>query len=183
MKVQILMTQSCYDQIRQELFPPGDSDEHFGFGLTGFSRYHRTCNVLLRSFILADKSCVHSQSGANVSPKREFTQYVWALAKKSNSGVIDFHTHPFTDTHVTFSGIDDASEADSFPKAVKFLGDGPHASIVLGTDCLDARWYDPKAKDIKPVTAVKIIADRLITIVPTSSLLRSQPTQKLIRKA
>lgn len=183
MKVQIVITQSDYDQIRQELFPAGDSDEHFGFALTGFSHYRRTCNILLRSFILADKSCVHSQSGANVRPKREFTQYIWALAKKSNSGLIDFHTHPFTDTHVTFSSIDDASEADSFPKAVKFLGDGPHASIVLGSDCLDARWYEPKTRNLKPVTAVKIIGDKLTTIIPTSSPLQSQIAREPIRKA
>jgi hypothetical protein len=182
MKVQIVMTELYYDQIRHELFPPGDSDEHFMFGLTGFSRYRRTCNILLRSFIHADKSCVHTQSGANVRPKREFTQYVWALAKKSNSGLIDFHTHPFSETHVRFSGIDDASEADSFPKAVKSLGDGPHASIVFGRDCMDARWYDPKAKELKPVTTVKVLGDKLINIIPTSSLLGYQPAQKLIRK-
>jgi len=178
MKIQVIMPQLYYDEIRRVLFPPGDSHEHFGFGLTGFNRYRRTCNILLRIFIQADKSCLEDQSGANVRPKPEFTRYVWALAKKSNSGLIDFHTHPFSDKDVRFSGIDDASEADSFPKAAKILGVGPHASIVLGRDSLDARWYDPEARQLRPVTAVKVLGDRLTTIIPTGSFAHSRPAHK-----
>ncbi|MFC1635732.1 hypothetical protein ACFL5Z_12905 [Planctomycetota bacterium] len=170
METKIILTETCYEHIRNQLFPPDDSKEHFGFGITGISRCHHICNILLRIFIYADKSCLETQSGGNVRPKREFIQYVWIMAKKSNGSLIDFHTHPFSDANVGFSGIDDNSEYESFPQAVKYLGDGPHASVVLGKNSMDARWYDPTTKILKPVTAVRILGDRMVTIRPTSRL-------------
>jgi hypothetical protein len=170
MKVRIVTTQQQYELILRKLLPPGDSNEHFGFGISGISRYGGIINLLLREFVAADDSCLFSQSGANVRPDPRFIDYAWALAKKSKGGIIDFHTHPFSGRYVSFSGIDDRSEMDSFPKAVQYLGDGPHASIVLSTTGLDARWYNPKTKTVEPVTEVKILGEKLTVIVPTSTL-------------
>ena len=96
------------------------------------------------------------------------------MAKKSNSGIIDFHTHPFSDINVSFSGIDDRSDYESFPKAMEHLGKGPHASVVLGRNSLGARWYDPTTNILKPVSEIKIIGEKLANIIPTSILLRNQ---------
>jgi len=83
--------------------------------------------------------------------------------------LIDFHTHPFSDKNVCFSCIDDRSEYESFPKVVEYLGQGPHASIVFGRNSLDARWYDPKTKILKPVLEIRILGEKLVKIIPTSS--------------
>ena len=170
MKVDIIITQIQYNRIYEELFPPNDSNEHFGFGIAGVSSYKGGCNLLLRDFISTDSSCLLMQSGASVRPEPRFVDSVWTLARKSNSCLIDFHTHPFSDTGVTFSGIDDNSEKQSFPMAVEFLGNGPHASIVLGRKSLDARWYNPNTTMLKPITLVKVIGEKRKIIVPTSSL-------------
>ena len=163
------MTGQQYNRIRENLLPPNDANEHFGFGIASVSRFGDTVRLLLRDFIPADSSCLLSQSGASVRPDPRFVNYIWALAKKSNSSLIDFHTHPFSDKSVTFSSIDDRSEMESFPQAVQFLGNGPHASVVLGRNSLDARWYDPDKKSLQPVTQVKIIAEKLISFIPTSA--------------
>jgi len=174
MKVNIVVTEQEYSYLHRKLFPPGDSNEHFGFGLAGINRCHGGCDLLLRKFISADSSCLLGKSGASVRPDPRFVDYVWTLAKKSSSHLIDFHTHPFSDINVSFSEIDDRSESESFPKAVECLGEGPHASIVLGKNSLDARWYNSQTNTLEPIDSVKILDDKLIIIIPTSSLQRRQ---------
>jgi hypothetical protein len=169
MKVMIVVIEQHWTQLRKCLFPAGDDDEHFGFGLTGISRSDELCRLLLRKFVLADSSCLVKQSGFSVKPDPRFVDYVWALAKQSRSGLIDFHTHPFSDTHVGFSGIDDQSELKSFPEVVEYLGSGPHASVVLGRRSLDARWYDAQTATIKPISLVRMLGDNMRTIVPSSA--------------
>lgn len=168
MRVSIVVSESIYDQMREFLFPADSSDEHFGFALAGIIRYYDSCRLLVRTFIPADKSCLTWQSGICVRPDPKFTMYVWILAKRSNSCLIDIHTHPFSDKSVSFSAIDDASDCEGFPQVTDYLGPGPHASMVLGRNSLDARWYDPAAESFEPVAEVRVIGERLVTITPTS---------------
>jgi hypothetical protein len=169
MKVEIVTPESIYDPIRECLFPAGNSDEHFGFALAGMIRCYGLCRLLVRMFIPADQSCLIRQSPVCVRPDPRFTQYVWVLAKRSNSCLIHMHTHPFSDTHVTFSPVDDASDRESFPQAEAYLDHGPQASIVFGKNSLDARWYNPITGYFEPVTEVRVIGEHLVTITPTSA--------------
>lgn len=169
MHVKIIMTASQYALIRQGLFPSDSSDEHFGCGITGVSHYPSGCNLLLRRFIMADKSCLIKQSGASVRPDPRYVEYVWTLAQESAGGLIDFHTHPFCGTGVRFSSIDDHDARVGFPKMVARLGDGPHASVVLSAESLDAQWYDATNGTIHPVAALRILGENLQTIIPTSA--------------
>ena len=180
MNINIIITQKDYREFSQQLFPLGDSNEHFGFGLAGVSNYRGGFNLLLREFIAADNSCLLMQSGASVRPDPIFIDYIWTLAKKSKSSLIDFHTHPFSDTNVGFSGIDDRSEMESFPKAVEYLGNGPHASVVFGRNSLDGRWYNPITKTLEPIATLKILGQKLTTIIPTSAKQLSFFTDKAI---
>jgi hypothetical protein len=75
----------------------------------------------------------------------------------------------FSNKHVTFSCIDDASDRESFPQAEAYLDHGPQASMVFGKNSLDARWYNPITGNFEPVTEVRVIGERLITITPTSA--------------
>jgi hypothetical protein len=169
MRVSIVMTRSQYHEVLHRLFPSNSRDEHFGCAIAGISTYPGGCNLLLRAFFGADESCLIKQSGASVRPDPCFVEYIWTLAEKSRSSLIDFHTHPFCDTHVRFSPIDDRDDRDGFPKVVARLGHGPHASVVLGRESLDARWYDSSAKSLQPISRLRIIGENLHTIVPTSA--------------
>lgn len=169
MKIQIIIPELLYHKLRQKLFPPGDDREHFAFALAGVSRHHDACNLLLRYFIAADSSCLVKQSGVRVSPDPILVDYAWTLSKASKSAIIHVHTHPSSDKYVGFSEIDDVSDAETFPKEVEYLGPGPHAAIVLGQNCLDARWYDPQTKTLKPIAAVKVLGERLLTILPSAA--------------
>lgn len=169
MNVNIIVTAAQYAELLRRLFPPGNTDEQFGCGVTGVSRYPGGFNLLLRRFIAADSSCLIKQSGASVRPDPRFVEYIWTLAEKSKGGLIDFHTHPFSSTHVQFSPIDDRDARRGFPKMVKRLGPGPHASIVLGVSSLDAQWYDTRTGAIKSIAKVRILGENLQTLVPTSA--------------
>jgi len=169
MKVTIIMLATQYVELWSRLFPPGKADEQFACGILGVSHNPGGCNLLLRRFMVADASCLIKQSGASVRPDPKFVEYIWTLADKSGSSLIDFHTHPFCDTHVRFSSIDDHDARDGFPKMVKRFGPGPHASIVFGRRSLDAQWYDAQSRTVKPVAEVKILGENLRTILPTSA--------------
>lgn len=169
MRVTIVMLAWQYDELLQRLFPPGDENEQFGCGITGVSSYPGGYNLLLRQFIAADKSCLVKQSPVSVRPDPRFVEYIWTLAEKSKGSLIDFHTHPFCQTRVGFSGIDDHDTKSGFPKMIKCLGPGPHASVVLGTKSLDAQWYDAQSRTTRPVAGVRILGENLRTIIPTSA--------------
>ena len=169
MEVNIVMTDDLHEQMLKVLFPSNSNAEQFGFIVTGLSEHKNGCNLLCRTFIPADESCLTNQSGASVVPDPRFVQYVYNIVTKCKGGVITVHTHPFSNENVCFSGIDDRSEADSFPKEIGLLGAGPHASMVLGRNSVDARWYDAKIRRIKPVKKIKIIGDTgTKNITPTS---------------
>jgi molybdopterin/thiamine biosynthesis adenylyltransferase len=146
--------------------------------LQGIGPRHRRPRVKkspfeITSFVLVqrelDKSCLTNQSGVSVVPDPRFVQYVYNAVKECKGGLITIHTHPFSNENVNFSGIDDRSEADSFPKEVELLEKGPHASIVFGRNSVDARWYDANTKQIKPIKAIKVIGESgTKTLTPTS---------------
>jgi molybdopterin/thiamine biosynthesis adenylyltransferase len=161
MKVQIIIPEESFKNIKRKLLPANDNREHLGFALAGVNHHCDSCNILVRTFIPADDSCLMKQEGAYVKPHLTFVYYLWKLAKESNSSLIDFHSHPFSNNSVNFSGIDDRSEYESFPKAVEYLGEGPHASVVLGRNSIAARWYNPSKKLLEPVDQIKIVGNSL----------------------
>ena len=170
MNINILATEDFYSWMMRQLFPKDDPNEQFGFIITGLSKNEHGTNLLCRKFIFADKSCLIKQTPVAVAPDPRFTQYVWAIAKECNGGLITVHTHPFANSHVCFSGTDDRSEAESFPKEAAFLGNGPHANIVFGKSSLDARWYDPIKRQVWPINEFRIIGEHGTEVMYPTSL-------------
>jgi molybdopterin/thiamine biosynthesis adenylyltransferase len=171
MDVKIITTKNMYDAMMSQLFPANNPLEQFGFIVTGLSKHKDGINLLCRKFIFADESCLIKQTRVSVVPDPRFVQYVWSIVKECNGGLITVHTHPFSKEHVSFSGIDDRSEADSFPREAEFLGEGPHANMVLGTNSIDARWYNTKDNNVLPVKEVKIVSETGIKVLkPTSQI-------------
>ncbi len=169
MKTQITMTTKMYKEMLGKLFPPDSNSEQFGFIITGISKHENGHNLLCRKFIHADESCLTNQSGVSVIPDPRFVQYVYNAVKECKGGLITVHTHPFSNGSVCFSGIDDRSEEDSFPKEVELLEKGPHASMVLGRNSVDARWYNAKTRQIKPIKAIKVVGESGTKVLtPTS---------------
>jgi hypothetical protein len=173
MQVNLIICEERYKLIRTLLCPLNDSNEQFGFALAGICKSKDKCNILVRKFIYADSSCLVRQSGASIQPDPRFVQYIWKTAKLSNSSIVDFHSHPFSVKNVSFSGIDDNSERESFPKAVKYLGIGPHAAVVLGQDSIDARWFNTQTGTTEPISTVKILGHKQVVLIPTSARLNS----------
>jgi molybdopterin/thiamine biosynthesis adenylyltransferase len=180
MDIKIITTKQMYDAMITQLFPADNPLEQFGFIITGLSRHKNSCNLLCRKFIYADESCLIKQTGMSVVPDPRFVQYVWGIVKECNGGLITVHTHPFSKEHVGFSGIDDRSGAESFPREVEFLGKGPHANVVFGTNSVDARWYNAKDKSVSPVKEINIIGENGIEVLrPTSMPIRSRDGDRI----
>ena len=82
MSVRIITTEDCYDRMRGQLLPLNDVREHFGFALASVSSSPDSCNLLIREFVAADRSCLLDQSGASVRPNPSFAGYIWTVAKE-----------------------------------------------------------------------------------------------------
>lgn len=170
MNVQIIMTKDIHHAIQSKLFPKDSDAEQFGFIVAGISKHANGYNLLCRKFIHADKSCLVNQSGVSVAPDPRFVQFIYNAVKDSGGALITCHTHPFSDYGVRFSGVDDRSEAQSFPIEVELLGTGPHSSVVFGRNSVDARWYNSITGEIEPIHSISVIGESGIdNIKPTSS--------------
>jgi len=157
----IIVPEHLYQQIQRTLLPPGERNECFGVAMAGVCRCNHRFHLLVRTFTPAAPSCLLRQSPVSVRPDPRFMRFFWTVAKDSHASLLTIHTHPFAGTRVSFSGIDDRSEAESFPKLVAAVGPGPHASMVLGRDSLQAHWFNAQTGRVEPVDQVIIIGRTL----------------------
>jgi len=119
-------------------------------------------------FIVAE---IFEPSAGDVDCKRRCLRFspnyirrVQLQGKKNNAnGLIFFHTHPFSDEHVSFSPYDDAEE----PKLMANLKDvwpsSEHIGIVAGKKAIMARVYANDG-NVYPITNLFVIGRTLKVI-------------------
>lgn len=167
MQVLIVFTESVYRCATAHLLQ-ATGEEQFGFFLAGVCRADKDIRLLVREFLPAGRDALAAQSGVRVRPCREFTRQAWQRCRGETSVLLDVHSHPFSDRGVTFSGIDDRADQEAFPMAVRYLGPGPHASMVFGQRSVDARWYDAKTSKVRAVSEIRVLGSHLRRLRPTA---------------
>ncbi|MBM3238266.1 ThiF family adenylyltransferase [Candidatus Poribacteria bacterium] len=172
MKRIIVFTNEIFEKTKSFL---QDNNEQFGFLLTGVCRTNDAIKLLVREFLPAEQENLTYRHGGGVCPTPEFQLSVYSLCKNEGYHLIDVHSHPFTTTSVTFSGIDDRSElGDSqyegtFGFTSRWVPGIFHASMVFGQESIDARIYDFGQKTISPLDEIRIISRYPRRIIPTSA--------------
>lgn len=111
--------------------------ERMGFGLGRHTQTADGTVILVRELILPDQSDLAEQTFAGVCPTRDFHLYLYSSALRTNSTIIEFHTHPGS-VAPTFSDIDQFHAlrnaqyiAQKFPEPVTL-------ALIVGNNSFDA---------------------------------------------
>ena len=82
------------------------------------------------------------QEGSALSFSSRYLRRALLLVRQRGlAGFITVHTHPLSNTHVRFSGYDDANDPELMANLYDLQPDGLFGSMVLGKASAEARWW------------------------------------------
>lgn len=163
----IKFIEADYEKTRAHLLQ--NSTEQAAFLLAGISRTQEWTTLLVREVILVQPEGFLKQSGIYLEIDPIFMAPIIKEAKLEKLAVISLHSHPFSGSSVSFSGIDDGGEAILMAKIQQRVPNVPHATMVFGQSSVDARIWLPDSKDPIPIDVIKIIGRTIHEIYPTSA--------------
>src|SRR5439155_731000 len=85
-----------------------------------------------------------------------FTDGVLQRTRHERLAVILVHSHPFDHGRTQYSPIDDRGEAGLFDVYYKRVPQWPHASLLLGADCMTGRHWTREGRQV-PVNFVRVV--------------------------
>jgi molybdopterin/thiamine biosynthesis adenylyltransferase len=144
-------------------------EEEAAFFLAGISKTEETLNLLVREVILVPTSGFLEKGYAYLKINPDFMMPIIKRARLEKFSVISAHSHPFSNSHVAFSSIDDYGDDMLMPKIQQRVPDRPHAVMVFGKSSIDARIWEVEEKEPKPVDLIKVIGQPLQKIFPTNA--------------
>lgn len=135
---EIVLPEGMWAKLQKYLFED-ESREYVCYILCGAGRQNQKLRLLGKQLFLPEPDDYIRQSRTGVSLRREVWRDLLTECQRLGLGLIDVHSHPFSNDNVAFSGIDDADEAE---KAAWFAENLPHTnfgSIVCGKRSYAAR--------------------------------------------
>jgi molybdopterin/thiamine biosynthesis adenylyltransferase len=172
--ISIVFPEAVFNTVKIHLFKDCPK-EQIAFLLCGYHHTDNHLRLLVQEAILPTQDDLAYQYRGGVCPTKAFQVRVYERCYQEGFSLIDVHSHPFAQGNVAFSGIDDASEIGSprregtFPYVARKIPNIYHASMVLGTESLDARLYDPERHHTVAVSEVRVLGERIRIMAPTST--------------
>ena len=120
-----------------------------------------TVDLLVGCALLVPDAALTAQSTVRVEVDPAFTRAVLLGCYETGLSLIDVHTHPFADTHVSFSGTDVTNMTTTHAEFHREIPQHPAAvaaSLVLGRNAVAAAWLDPHQGRLTPVTRMRLLA-------------------------
>jgi len=143
--------------------------EEGAFFLAGISKSKETLNLLVKEVIPIPTNGYIQKEAAYLKIDPDFMMPIIKRARLQRLCVISAHSHPFSDTSVTFSSIDDYGDNLLMPKIQQRVPDRPHATMVFGRSSVDARIWEVGRKESQTVDLIRVIGYPIKEIFPTSS--------------
>ncbi len=157
----------CEAELRaiERLLFTEDGCENAAYALAGYTDRCGRLKLLSREVIPVPPDAYDVRSRYSLQVKRPFLAAVFKKAVTEGLGVIEFHSHPFSDFGVSFSGIDHATQVEMS----RYMEDRglPHAMAVFGRKSVDAICHHHGGT--RSIDAVMVIGDKLDLIPTTSS--------------
>ncbi len=163
----IVMTAADYEALWGHLLR-NPNQEEAAILLAGVARTARQVSLLVREIHPVPYTDFLARGNLYLSIDPDFLAPLVKRCRAEGWGFILTHSHPFSESHVSFSGIDDAGEAELFPRIRGRAPGFPHAAMVFGQSSLAARVWLPGPGGPEPVDLVKVIGDRILRI-PSSN--------------
>lgn len=169
MRKVITFTKKDFEELRNHLLRKNCADEEAAFLVGGTSETPDKLNFLIRKVVFVPNEVLLSKGPAGLKINPDFISIVLKECRQNNLSLILAHSHPFSNTRVGFSGIDDYGEGQLFPKIQQRVPNRPHATMVFGQSSIDARIWQKNGKEkTYPVDLIKIIGNTIEIIYPSS---------------
>ncbi len=155
--VSIKFSRPAFDMLKQELLKD-EVNEQFAFGLFSQAKTADGTTLIVNSVFLPDKKDLSEQSGGGVAPTKNFQATVYMIAQQKNQGILDIHTHPFSDIP-RFSSIDHSiSIRNAKYICEKLPSPITHAMVVFNSDATahDAAIYDRHLNTYRSIDFIEI---------------------------
>jgi molybdopterin-synthase adenylyltransferase len=159
--IEIRFRDTVFDGLQGHLRQPNHEDEEGAVLLARESRTNDALVLLVTDVIkVPDSGLIHKgPGGLTVDP--EFLAPIIKRARLESASVILTHSHPFSDSSVYFSSIDDMGEKSLMPKLQERITDRAHGAIVFGRRSVAARVWLPNARSSVPVDRVTTVGSRI----------------------
>jgi len=161
MKTNIIFTQNDFDVLRDHLLRGQNADEEAAFLTAGTSQTSEGLKLLVREVIPIPDDAFIFKGPAGLTFSPEFISQVVKKCRYEKLSIILAHSHPFSGSHVSFSGIDDHGEAELFPKIQQRVPDQHHGALVFGQSSIAGRIWMRGQPSSTPLDSVGVIGDSL----------------------
>jgi len=128
-EIELVLPATYMEQIKSYLFQDL-SKEFICHVLCGHARISKNRLRLLGCYlVIPEPDDYIAQSIASLNIDSNFDYALRVSCEEEGMSLVDFHSHPFTDKGVSFSGIDDADEEKKYNYFLKNLPNSIYASI------------------------------------------------------
>ena len=163
-KINVRFTRPVFDSLKKN-FLKDRKNEQFAFGLFRQAKTADGTSLLVQDIFFPDDNDLSMQRRAGVAPTHDFQSLVYMIAQQRKLGILDIHTHPFSDVP-RFSCIDE-SEATKNAEFIcdKFPEPMTHAMIVFDSALCahDAVIYDRSLNGYRKIDTIEILGRRIET--------------------
>lgn len=159
--IELRFREAVFHELQSHLRRPNHQDEEGALLLAYQSQTGDGLVLLVNELIkIPDSGLIHKgPGGLTIDP--EFLAPVIKQARVDGMSVVLTHSHPFSDTEVWFSAIDDAGERTLMPKLQERIPDRAHAAMVFGRRSVAARVWLPNARGSTAVDRVVRIGSHI----------------------
>lgn len=139
-EVELVLPFGYLSKIREHLFSD-TSREYLCHLLCGHTLVGNRLRFLACYFAHPESEDYVEQSMGSIRIDPEYDLRLRKECKRLNLSLVDIHSHPFSDHHVGFSGIDDHDEVEKYHYFERNLPESAFGSIVMGKSSLEGRIF------------------------------------------
>lgn len=157
-----------YDEVRRHLFSSYPREEA-AIIVAGECVVGDHTTLLAREIIPVPNDAYQTKEGLFMQVSAEFLSGIIKRCRREDATFLLAHSHPFSTTHVGFSGIDDGGEAALVPKLEERLPGRIHGFLVFGHESVAARaWHDGRDRS-RPLTHIDVVGEQVERVVPSNA--------------
>lgn len=158
--------------LREHLLGGRGADEDAAILLAGQSQEADSGAWTVKDVVAVPDAAFRHKGPAGLTIDPEFLAPLIKRARLESLSFILCHSHPFSSDTVGFSSIDDAGEANLFPKIKSRVPGQAVGAMVFGRKAFDARVWLPDHARAVPVERVRVLSDRVRFIAASGSARR-----------
>lgn len=158
-----------HQHLVNHLFPEGKSYEQGAFMLAGQVSTPKYKALLVREVILALPEHLLSQSGAGIQFHPDFVAMVIKRARLERFSIVEIHSHPFSTSHVGFSGIDNHWQKPLFTRILERVPGRDHCALVFGRNSFSGRIWLSSGETV-PLDSIRVLGPSIEEYVASTSM-------------